>query len=290
MKRLRIGRKAAGLLVTLALGACLWSARAFPPAPHHVIHGVVRDEYGEPLVLTTAQILMETTNGTPVAAQLLPNVRPGENYVLTVPMDSFVAPDAYKPSAQRATVPFRLKVKLGGATYLPIEMAGNFASLGKPAAETQINLTLGVDSDGDGLPDAWENLLIAMLGGGLTLADIRPNGDNDGDGLNNLQEYITGTYAWDPSDGQGEGLRLGIVRREGQGPVLQFFGDAGRSYTVLGTTNLTSWTTMSVRVPPGNTSVPATQHYFNPASEILELEVVLPAAAPKAMFFRVQVD
>ena len=87
-----------------------------------------------------------------------------------------------------------------------------------------------------------------------------------------------------------EWLRLGIVRREGQGPVLQFFGDAGRSYTVLGTTNLTSWTTMSVRVPPGNTSVPATQHYFNPASEILELEVVLPAAAPKAMFFRVQVD
>lgn len=290
MKTLRIARKASGIVAVCAAGALLWSARAFPPAPHHIIHGVVRDEMGEPIVLATAQVFLETTNGTAIATRVLPNVRPGENYQLTIPMDSFTAPDAYKPSALPATVPFRLKVKIGQTIYLPLEMAGDFANLGKPAGETQINLTLGVDSDGDGLPDAWENLLIAMLGGGLTLANIHPNGDNDGDGLNNHQEYLAGTYAWDPNDGPTDGLRLGFVRRNGEGPVVQFFGIAGRTYTVLGTTNLTTWTTMSIRVPPGNTNAPTLQQYFNPASEIIELEVLLPPVPPKAMFFRVRVD
>jgi hypothetical protein len=207
-------------------------------------------------------------------------------------MDSLTTTDPYKTTALRPNIPFRLKVKIGQTVYLPIEMAGNLASLGLPAGETLINLTLGVDSDGDGIPDAWENLLIQMLGGGLTLADINPNGDNDRDGTSNYQEYIAGTYAWDPADGAAttEGLKLGLVRRSGQGPVVQFFGTAGRIYSVLGTTNLSTWTTMSIRVPPGNTNAPAAQQYSNGVSQILELEMLLPAPAPKAMFFRVRVN
>jgi hypothetical protein len=280
------------LVVLLAVGACFsWCARAFPPAPPHVIHGLVRDEYGEPLSLSSAQVFLETTNGLAITCQISPDVQPGENYRLIVPMDSLTTLDLYKATALRPNIPFRLKVKIGKTVYLPIEMAGNLASLGLPAGETLINLTLGVDSDGDGIPDAWENLLIQMLGGGLTLADINPNGDNDHDGISNYQEYLAGTYAWDPADGTAtEGLKLGLVRRGGQGPVVQFFGTAGRTYSVHGTTNLTTWTTMSIRVPAGNTNVPGSQQYSNAVSQIIEAEVLLGPVEPKTMFFRVRVN
>lgn len=278
-------------VVLLAVAACYsWQSQGFPPAPHHVIHGLVRDEYGEPLSLSSAQVFLEATNGVIVACQVLPEIQPGENYRLTVPMDSLTALDFYKPTALRPTLAFRLKVKIGTTVYVPIEMAGNLATLGQFGGETLINLTLGVDADGDGLPDAWENLLIQMLGGGLTLANITPNGDNDGDGITNYQEYLGGTYAWDPSDGPGEGLRLGIVRRSGQGPVVQFFGTAGRTYSVLGTTNLATWTPVSFRTPPGDTNATSVQQYINPTAQIIELEVLLGPVPPKAMFFRVRVN
>lgn len=264
--------------------ASVW---AFPPAPHHVIHGVVRDEYGEPLSLSTAEVFLETTNGITVACEVSPDIQPGENYRLIVPMDSLTAPDAYKSTALYSSVKFRLKVLIGTTVYVPIEMAGNLSTLGQPGGETLINLTLGVDSDGDGIPDAWENLLIQMLGGGLTLADITPNGDNDHDGFSNYQEYLAGTYPWDAADSPGGGLRLGIVRRNGQGPVMQFFGVAGQTYSVQGTTNLTSWSAVSIRVPPGDINAPVVQQYLNPSSQIIEIEVVLPPSQPKAMFFRV---
>jgi hypothetical protein len=148
-----------------------------------------------------------------------------------------------------------------------------------------------VDSDGDGIPDAWENLLIQMLGGGLTLAGVTPNSDDDGDDVSNYEEYLAGTYPWDPTDGDAaEGLRLGIIRRNAQGPVLEFFSTAGRTYSVLGTTNLTTWTPMSIRVPPGATGVPVSIEYLSPASEIIEIEVLVPQPESKAMLFRVRVQ
>lgn len=261
------------------------SLRAFPPAPHHVIHGLVTDEMGEPILLTSAVVFLETTNGVFIPTQVSPGVRPGENYRLTIPMDSITAPDPYNPVALHATVPFRLKVILGETVYVPLEMAGDFATLGEPAGETLINLTLGVDSDGDGLPDAWEKALIQMLGGGLTLADIDPNGDNDGDGINNYNEYVAGTYAFDPEDG----FKLSITRRDGQGPVVQFFAIAGRTYTLLGTTNLVDWTPMTFRVSNGSATALPGPDYYASGSEMTEAEVVFDAAQPRAVLFRIQV-
>jgi hypothetical protein len=273
------------LACILAAASLIERAVAFPPAPHHIIHGMVRDEMGDPLEIQGAQVYLETTNGTIITCVISPGTQPGENYRLTIPMDSLTAPDAYKPTALHATVPFRLKVKIGNTVSVPIEMTGNLAALGQPAGDTLINLTLGVDSDGDGLPDAWEYLVIAMLGGNLTLADITRNGDADGDGISNYNEYLAGTYAFDPTDG----LHLSIVRRNGQGPVVQFYGVEGRDYSLQGTTNLVNWTTMNFRVPPGNTNATSLTHYLNPVSGILETEILLPTNAPTAMFYRIQV-
>ena len=41
-----------------------FTSQTFPPAPHHVIYGLVRNEYGEPLSMSGAQIIFETLNPT----------------------------------------------------------------------------------------------------------------------------------------------------------------------------------------------------------------------------------
>src|SRR5581483_10932036 len=118
-----------GFLLLLAV-----AAPAFPPAPHHTIYGVVRDEFGDPLTATNATILFETPSGQHLSAPIIPFLHPGENYEIHVPMDSRKTPDSYKSTAQFAGVPYRIRVKIGNTVYLPIEMSStNLVTLGSPS-------------------------------------------------------------------------------------------------------------------------------------------------------------
>jgi len=72
-----------------------------------------------------------------------------------------------------------------GNTETPYTAGGNITSGGD-----NLPLTVGADSDGDGLADEWEMLYFHNLGQG-------PAGDAEPDGLTNLQEYILHT---DPTD------------------------------------------------------------------------------------------
>jgi hypothetical protein len=73
-------------------------------------------------------------------------------------------------------VAFRLKVQAGSVTYLPIEMSGVNGLVAEPGKTARVDLTLGQDSDGDGLPDAWERTMLAALGRQGTIQDIKPDG------------------------------------------------------------------------------------------------------------------
>ncbi len=81
-----------------------------------------------------------------------------------------------------------------------------------------------VDTDGDALPDPWEWEF-----------DLDPNSaadatvDSDGDGLTNLQEFISGTH---PRDGQSY-LKLDFAGGTASGVTLRFHAAAGRSYSVF---------------------------------------------------------
>ncbi|HMO66527.1 MAG TPA: hypothetical protein PKE47_15115, partial [Verrucomicrobiota bacterium] len=220
------------------------SAPAYPPAPHHKIFGTVRDEFGNPLQGPGVVVILEGPGGRQVRTTAGAPLAPGVNYRLAVPMDSGLTLDPYRPNALQKTAPFRIFVRAGNVTYLPLEMRGDFASLGRPGGQTRLDLTLGEDSDGDGLPDAWEWALILAAGGGLTLADIRPEDDFDGDGLSNLAEYLAGTYAFDESDG----LSLKLVEARNSRAVMELLAIRGRSYTVHGSVDAVTWQALPFRV------------------------------------------
>ena len=89
------------------------SLRAFPPAPHHLLFGTVRDEMGNPLAVQGAEVILETPAGTSIKAQIIPGLDLSANYRLAVPLDAGVTSDIYKPTAQRTTAPFKLRVRIG---------------------------------------------------------------------------------------------------------------------------------------------------------------------------------
>lgn len=256
--------------------------RAFPPAPHHVIYGTVRDELGDPIYLTTAVIILETSSGETITGSLGPDVEPGVNYRLQVPMDAGLTEDNYKPTALRPTVPFVIKVVIGSTTYLPIEMSGSFANLGQPAESTRLDLTLGEDSDGDGLPDAWERLLASQLGGGLGIGDINPGDDADNDGMSNLDEYLAGTYAFDPEDG----FQLNMVSVQGGEPVVEFMAIRGHTYTLYGSADLKAWSPIEFRLPSEGESAPERVNYLATDVGVLQLQAVAPSGEPAPQYFK----
>lgn len=276
----RTSRKVLFGLLMLA-GAMV--ALAYPPAPHHLIYGSVRDEMGNPLIVTNAEVILETLSGVRLEAAVVPGLQPGINYRLPVPMDAGLTADAYKPTALKPTLPFRMKVRIGTATYLPIEMSGTYLDLGKAAESTRVDLTLGEDTDGDGLPDAWER---ALLSGTTTLNDITPDGDSDGDGLSNLQEYLAGTYAFDSADG----LKLEIFYQNGQ-PVVEFVAIAGRTYTLHASGDLQNWKSILFRMAGDGAEGSARGYYQATDVRRVRLEVLsTDSGTPDRLFLRAQVQ
>lgn len=239
------------------------TAHAYPPALPHTFFGMVRDELGNPLP-SGASLILETSAGKRVFGIVSGLLEPGVNYRLSVPLDAGLTSEAYRATALNPTTPFKIRVKVGNAVFLPIEMSRDFAHMGEPGKSTLLNLTLGEDSNGDGLPDAWQRRISADLD------RVRPDADADQDGLSNLEEYLAGTYAYDTQSG----FTLSILRADGQHPVLAFTAIAGRTYTVLGSSDLTHWTPVMFRLLPAAPNSPTIRSYTAPDVRTQQIEVV----------------
>jgi subtilisin family serine protease len=139
---------------------------------------------------------------------------------------------------------------------------------GKVATGGRLNLAHSVDTDGNGLPDWWEQQFFGHLTG------TDPNADPDHDGASNLAEFLAGT---NPTN-FNSALRLTALPAAGtNGVVLEWPGVAGRYYRLLRATNLLNGFDSLVRTnlaatPPLNTVTDAVPASAGPRLYRLELE------------------
>ncbi len=281
-----VGRQASRVLnlccLLVAVASC-WTARAYPPSPYHLIYGVVRDEYGTPVMNDSVQVLLVATNGTQSRTFIEPSLAIGVNYQLRVPIDALRKPDVYRPDALMVGAGFKMFVIVGNTTNIPMVSVGSVTNLGDPAKTTQIDLTLGTDSNRDGIPDEWELAFLAALGSNLTLDDLNANSDVARNGRTLMEEYLLGAAAFE----QPGGFAVRMVAFNSGAPLLEFPAASGSSYSVLGSTNLQHWATLSFRLSSEGVSGPTRTIYASTADQPLQVQIVPASPGPNAQFFRI---
>ncbi len=131
----------------------------------------------------------------------------------------------------------------------------------------------GADSDGDGLPDAWERLRF----GNLTTANAGT--DTDLDGFTALQEYLADT---DPNDPDSR-LRITsyVAGAGGSSATLQWTSIGTRQYRILKTNTVTAtspWTDIGLGLIPPDAGSTTSRLFNDPASSrrFFRIEAVKP--------------
>ena len=255
---------------------------AYPPAPFNTLYGNVRDQYGTPLTSSTALVLLATPAGVLLSAPIAPGVGPGMNYQLRVPMDAGSTPVAYQKNALTAAAPYKLWVVVNGVTNVPLQMTGSFAALGKPGAGARMDLTLGVDANGDGIPDAWEQAVLNAYGLNANLSSLHANSVLFADGRTLMQQFLLGNVLFNPNDS----FSVSVVKVRGGSPVLQFSTMTGRTYTLLGSADMKSWSPVAFTLEGDATGRPY-NYYYATGIQSLQAQVIQPASGAAMCFFRV---
>lgn len=208
----------------------------------------------------------------------------GTNYRLEVPMDSGIFVGLYQPNALTQNTPIQIRVLVNGITHVPIQMTGSIWNIGAPGGRSRIDLTLGVDSDGDGIPDEWEQMMIDSdyTGRLLSFADVKPDDDLDGDRLTNLQEFLLGTYPLDAADG----LKLDIINVTGGLAHMQFVCVSGRTYRITASSDLRTWSpaTFAAGTPT------AAQNANLRADDTTILDIYVPVGTARSLNFRLHAE
>ena len=168
---------------------------------------------------STLAIRLDGQTGTPLATAAIPALDPGE--LAQVALD---LPAGTQPRGEQV---YRLTADDG--QVVPDVNTNNNT--------TAFTVFLWVDSDGDGIPDNWMMQYFGHptgLAGDNTLAQDSYSGD----GISNLQKYLTGMnpLVWDNLHFSGY-----ATQPDGQFQVA-VFGQIGTNYTLLASTDLSKWT------------------------------------------------
>ena len=280
-----IRRLAALAWLLLGVGVIAPRLAAFPPAPHYTIFGIVRDQVGATLAVEGAEIILLKNNleigRAPVRAAALS----GQNYELDIAIDQ-TRPSSrvYSDRAVAAQGIYSVVVELNGERFFPIEVAGTLRA-GNGGERVRLDLNLGVDANRDGLPDVWQEWQLYQAGRrpgtpGWDINLITRDGDFDGDGVSNYQEYVAGTFAGDAT----ERFELRITGKTATAVAFEFYGITGKVYGLEQSTNLTTWTAAEFSLSPGGT----TQLFFQ-APDITIRAIYAPVVAGDSRFYRLTV-
>ncbi len=240
-----LGKILAVLLLAWAAASSLPTASAFPPAPFFTLYGTVRDEQGQTLRIAGAVVVFYKDGVEKLRQTIAESTQSDQNYQIRLRMDmQRLGTQSYSDLSTGTGAAFTLAILINNIAYYPIEMSVT-RSVGNPGERVRLDLTLGVDSDGDGLPDAWEQSQLFAAGftagpNGWDLSKLDRNGDFDGDGISNINEYLAGTFATDPTDY----LSLRIREKSATSVHLQFLSISGKVYTLETSTDLKVWTPM----------------------------------------------
>jgi hypothetical protein len=232
------------------------TALAFPPAPYYTLYGMVRDQVGQTLTAEGAEVVL-LKEGVEIGRTPITANRIDQSYELNVRMDQTRSGTAlYSEKAISVGGQFSLVVEMNGSVFYPIEVSGTLQA-GNGGERSRLDLTLGEDSDGDGLPDVWEQWQLYQAGqypdadGIWDLSQITADGDFDGDGQSDGFEYIAGTFAGDASETFG----MEILGKANGVAELEFYAITGKAYTIESSVDMINWETVSFAVDaPGNAS------------------------------------
>jgi len=246
----RSSRGTHGLGLVFLLGQVMLAAVwAFPPAPYYTLYGMVRDQVGQTMTGEGGQVIL-LRGGEEVGRTPITGTRIEQNYELNMRLDqNRSGTEFYTEKAVAAGGLYRLVVSLNGELFYPIEVAGDLRA-GMGGERVRLDLTLGEDLDGDGLPDVWEQWQLYQSGlypdesGEWDLSLIDGSGDFDGDGQSNLQEYIAGTFAGDKT----EMFELEIKEKTDEAVRLEFYAVTGKTYTIEASSDLEGWSRVAFSV------------------------------------------
>ena len=215
----------------------------FPPSPYYTLYGIVRDQVGQTVSAEGAEVILYKGSEEIARTPIHSSGRLDQNYELNIRLDQNRSGlPAYSEKALAVQGSFNLAVEINGALFYPIETSGNLTA-GNGGERVQMDLNLGEDSDGDGLPDVWEQWQLYQAGyhpdedGNWPIALIDKLGDFDKDGQSNWLEYVAGTFAGDAT----EYFDLKIKEKADERVRFAFYAISGKTYTIERTTDMKVW-------------------------------------------------
>jgi hypothetical protein len=225
------------------VSAVLWLLAGAPPPPGTmrpalIVHGGGRDALGiPPNSGGQGSVYPPPREGARTAVSVYPD---GSNFRIDLDVcdPATAGPGQVKPGDTVA-----VRVAIGG-TQQPTIGPCTFAVPGD-GAPVNVNLLVGADSDGDGLPDAWEQMVVANSGGAVTnISQVGPGKDLDGDGMKDDQEFWYGSFAFLA----GDELRAGDLQPVGGRLAFRFLTVLNTSYRVETTPTIrtVAWTNCPV--------------------------------------------
>lgn len=183
------GRTAGAGRLATSLALITWVAslspalvRAEVPEPDNVLYGAITLGV-TPVTAANTNVVVEArkTATGPVVSSYRMGANPayGNSYSLEIPLEALLPLADTNSSRVGALIYLNVRDESGVRDSRTISIA-------QRGQLVRLDFT-ELDSDGDGIPDRWESQYF----GNATSAD--PNADPDGDGRNNLQEFVAGT-------------------------------------------------------------------------------------------------